>query len=227
MGEIKERLNFIYKNIEEAKARGENASENVKLIAVSKTKPIEDMLEAYGCGVRDFGENYVQEIVTKYDSISKDARIHMIGHLQTNKVSKIIDKVYMIHSVDSIKLLKEIEKQAVKHDVESMPVLLEVNVAKEESKFGFKTDELNQAITFAGQECPHIEVRGLMTSAPITDDQETNRIHFKELKKMADKYGLPELSMGMTGDYIVAVEEGSTMVRIGTAVFGKRAYAND
>lgn len=222
---IKERLDFIYKNIEEARIRGERASEDVKLIAVSKTKPAEDMLKAYEYGIRDFGENYVQEIVAKYDSIPADARIHMIGHLQTNKVSKIIDKVYMIHSVDSAKLLKEIEKQASKYGVACMPVLLEVNVAKEESKFGFNTDELDGILKLAMEECPHISVRGFMTSAPITDEQELNRIYFHELKNLAEKYGLPELSMGMTGDYIVAVEEGATMVRIGTAIFGERDYS--
>ena len=222
---IKERLDFIYKNIEEARIRGERASEDVKLIAVSKTKPAEDMLKAYEYGIRDFGENYVQEIVAKYDSIPADARIHMIGHLQTNKVSKIIDKVYMIHSVDSAKLLREIEKQAFKYDVACMPVLLEVNVAKEESKFGFNTDELDGILKLAMEECPHISVRGFMTSAPITDEQELNRIYFHELKNLTEKYGLPELSMGMTGDYIVAVEEGATMVRIGTAIFGERDYS--
>ena len=225
MEEIKERLDFIYKNIEEARIRGERASEDVKLIAVSKTKPAEDMLKAYEYGIRDFGENYVQEIVAKYDSIPADARIHMIGHLQTNKVSKIIDKVYMIHSVDSAKLLREIEKQAFKYDVACMPVLLEVNVAKEESKFGFNTDELDGILKLAMEECPHISVRGFMTSAPITDEQELNRIYFHELKNLTEKYGLPELSMGMTGDYIVAVEEGATMVRIGTAIFGERDYS--
>ena len=222
---IKERLDYIYKNIEEARIRGERASEDVKLIAVSKTKPAEDMLKAYEYGIRDFGENYVQEIVAKYDSIPADARIHMIGHLQTNKVSKIIDKVYMIHSVDSAKLLREIEKQAFKYDVACMPVLLEVNVAKEESKFGFNTDELDGILKLAMEECPHISVRGFMTSAPITDEQELNRIYFHELKNLTEKYGLPELSMGMTGDYIVAVEEGATMVRIGTAIFGERDYS--
>ena len=149
----------------------------------------------------------------------------MIGHLQTNKVSKIIDKVYMIHSVDSAKLLREIEKQAFKYDVACMPVLLEVNVAKEESKFGFNTDELDGILKLAMEECPHISVRGFMTSAPITDEQELNRIYFHELKNLTEKYGLPELSMGMTGDYIVAVEEGATMVRIGTAIFGERDYS--
>lgn len=222
---IKERLDFIYKNIEEARIRGERASEDVKLIAVSKTKPAEDMLKAYEYGIRDFGENYVQEIVAKYDSIPSDARIHMIGHLQTNKVAKIIDKVYMIHSVDSAKLLREIEKQASKYDVACMPVLLEVNVAKEESKFGFNTDELDGILKLAMEECPHISVRGFMTSAPATDEQELNRIYFHELKNLAEKYGLPDLSMGMTGDYVVAVEEGATMVRIGTAIFGERDYS--
>ncbi len=221
---IKERLDYIYKNIEEARRRGEKASKEVRLIAVSKTKPVEEMLEAYEYGVRDFGENYVQEITAKYDSIPSDARIHMIGHLQTNKVAKIIDKVYMIHSVDSVKLLKEIEKQSVKYNIACMPILLEVNVAKEESKFGFNTDELENILKLAADECPHICVRGFMTSAPITEDQETNRIYFHELRSLAENFELPELSMGMTGDYIVAVEEGATMVRIGTAIFGKREY---
>lgn len=213
------------------------ATEEVRLIAVSKTKPVEDILEAYGEGVRDFGENYVQEIAEKYGKLPEDVRIHMIGHLQTNKIKKVIGKVGMIHSVDSLHLAEALSKEAGKLEM-PQDVLLEVNIAQEETKYGFSAAELMAAlpelIRLTG-----IRIRGLMTSAPITEDPESNRKYFKKMKELLSSMrelmgalGVPdealptELSMGMTGDYKVAVEEGATMVRVGTAVFGARDYSH-
>ena len=215
---------------------GRNAS-NVTLIAVSKTKPVSALKEAYDAGCRDFGENKVQEIMDKYDKLPDDIRWHMIGHLQTNKVKYIIDKVYMIHSVDSIKLADVISKEAVKHGV-TAKILLEVNVAEEESKFGADTEEVRALYEHAAS-LPGIEVCGLMTVAPYTVDAETNRQYFVVLRQLSvdiiqqnkdnDNSGHPldkiELSMGMTGDYQVAAEEGATMVRVGTGIFGERDYS--
>ncbi len=212
------------------------ATEEVRLIAVSKTKPVEDILEAYGEGVRDFGENYVQEIAEKYGKLPEDVRIHMIGHLQTNKIKKVIGKVGMIHSVDSVHLAEALSKEALKLEM-PQEVLLEVNIAQEETKYGFSAAELMavipELIRLTG-----IRIRGLMTSAPVTEDPESNRIYFKRMKELLSSMrelmgtlGVPEeelpseLSMGMTGDYRVAVEEGATMVRVGTAVFGARDYS--
>ena len=215
---------------------GRNASD-VTIIAVSKTKPVSALQEAYDAGCRDFGENKVQEIMDKYDKLPGDIRWHMIGHLQTNKVKYIIDKVYMIHSVDSIKLADVISKEAVKHGV-TAKILLEVNVAEEESKFGIDSEEVRALYEHAAS-LPGIEVCGLMTVAPYTVDPETNRQYFVVLRQLSvdiirqnkdnDNSGHPldkiELSMGMTGDYQVAAEEGATMVRVGTGIFGERDYS--
>ena len=181
-------------------------------------------------GCRDFGENKVQEILDKYDKLPDDIRWHMIGHLQTNKVKYIVDKVCMIHSVDSVKLAKEISKEAVKHGV-CVPVLLEVNVAKEESKYGFMAEELPGAVEEIAP-LPGIRVEGLMTIAPFVEDAEENRIYFKQLKQLAvdisvkniDNIHMSILSMGMSGDYLVAVSEGATYVRVGSSIFGSRTY---
>lgn len=221
----------ILENVQAVRARiavacersGRDAS-SVRLIAVSKTKPVSDMLEAYAAGCRDFGENYVQEILEKDGQLPADARIHMIGHLQTNKVGKIVDKVAEIHAVDSLHLAREIEKQAAKRNIPAVKVLLEVNVAEEASKFGFAYDEIGDVLAELQGTCPHLEVLGLMTSAPMTEAPEENRIYFRKLREAAQQNGLRELSMGMTGDFEVAVEEGATMVRIGTAIFGARDY---
>lgn len=205
-------------------------SNNITLIAVSKTKPIPDLLEAYNAGARDFGENKVQEIVEKYDKLPNDVRWHMIGHLQTNKVKYIIDKVWAIHSVDSLKLAEVISKEAAKHKL-TMPIFIEVNVADEETKFGVKVDELPDFIDKI-KDLPNITIMGLMTVAPYVDNPEENRQHFVTLKQLSvdisrknidNRYG-NLLSMGMTNDFEVAISEGSNFVRVGTGIFGKREY---
>lgn len=205
-------------------------AESCTLIAVSKTKPVEMLKEAYEAGCRDFGENKVQEIMDKYDKLPEDIRWHMIGHLQTNKVKYIVDKVAMIHSVDSVKLAKEISKEAVKHGV-CVPVLLEVNVAKEDSKYGFMAEELMEAVEEIAV-LPGIRVEGLMTIAPFVENAEENRVYFGQLKQLSvdisakniDNICMRILSMGMSGDYLVAVSEGATFVRVGSSIFGSRTY---
>lgn len=206
-------------------------SDDVTLIAVSKTKPVSMIMDAYETGVRDFGENYVQELVDKVPVMPDDIRWHMIGHLQQNKVKYIIDKVCMIHSVDSVRLAEKIEKEAAKHDIE-MDILLEVNIASEESKFGFTPEEVLEAAKQIAA-FPHVHIKGLMTSAPYVEDGEENRIYFKKMYQLSvdiaskniDNICMCVLSMGMTSDYEVAVEEGATMIRVGTAIFGARDYS--
>ena len=193
-----------------------------RLIAVSKIKPVSDIMEAYEAGVRDFGENHVQEILEKIDQLPKDIRWHMIGHLQTNKVKDIVDKVYLIHSVDSIKLAKEIDKQAKKKDI-VVNILLEVNIAKEESKYGFMEEDLGAALEEI-RKLDNVKVLGLMCVAPYTDTPEDNRKYFKEMNELKKKYNLEILSMGMSNDYIIADQEGSTYIRVGTKIFGERDY---
>ncbi len=206
------------------------SSEDCTLIAVSKTKPVDMLLEAYEAGCRDFGENKVQELLDKYDKLPADIRWHMIGHLQTNKVKYIVDKVHMIHSVDSLRLAKEISKEAVKKNV-SVPVLLEVNVAEEETKYGFYVDELEEALVEIAL-LPGIKVKGLMTIAPFVENPEDNRVYFSQIKQLSvdisakniDNIDMNILSMGMTGDYLVAVSEGAAYVRVGSGIFGNRIY---
>lgn len=206
------------------------SSEDCTLIAVSKTKPVDMLLEAYEAGCRDFGENKVQELLDKYDKLPADTRWHMIGHLQTNKVKYIVDKVHMIHSVDSLRLAKEISKEAVKKNV-SVPVLLEVNVAEEETKYGFRVDELEEALVEIAL-LPGIKVKGLMTIAPFVENPEDNRVYFSQIKQLSvdisakniDNIDMNILSMGMTGDYLVAVSEGAAYVRVGSGIFGNRIY---
>ena len=202
----------------------------VTLIAVSKTKPVSMLKEAYDAGARCFGENKVQEIMDKHPQLPEDIQWHMIGHLQRNKVKYIVDKVSMIHSVDSLPLAQTIEQEAAKHNV-CVPVLLEVNVAQEESKFGLKMDEVLPLIETIA-DFPHIKVQGLMTIAPYVENAEDNRDFFRQLKKLSvdieakniNNVSMSVLSMGMTGDYQVAVQEGATMVRVGTGIFGERNY---
>lgn len=227
---LKEQLEQVNQNIQEACEKVKRNRDEVTLIAVSKTKPIEVLQEAYDLGVRVFGENKVQELVDKYEALPKDIEWHMIGHLQTNKVKYIIDKVAMIHSVDSLKLAETIEKEAAKKDCIAN-ILVEVNVAEEDSKFGLKVDEvlpfIEKISTF-----PHIRVKGLMTIAPFVENAEENRDIFTNLHKLSvdieakniDNTSMSVLSMGMTNDYEVAVEEGATMVRVGTGIFGARNY---
>ena len=228
---LAENLQQVNANIEKACAAVSRDPGEVTLVAVSKTKPVSMLQEAYDAGARVFGENKVQEIMDKYDQLPSDIQWHMIGHLQRNKVKYIIDKVAMIHSVDSLRLAQTIEQEAAKKDL-VMPILLEVNVAEEESKFGLATNEvlplLEKISIFS-----HIKVMGLMTSAPFVKNPEENREVFRTLKKLSvdinakniNNVNMSVLSMGMTGDYQVAVQEGSTMVRVGTGIFGERNYA--
>ena len=225
---VRENLEQVRKNIEEAcREVGRDPSE-VTLIAVSKTKPVPLLREAYDAGARCFGENKVQEIMDKYPQLPEDIQWHMIGHLQRNKVKYIVDKAAMIHSVDSLRLAEAIEQEAAKHKVQ-VPILLEVNVAEEESKFGFSLNETEAALREISQ-LPNVKVRGLMTIAPFVDEPEDNRQVFRELyeffidmkSKNIDNVTMNTLSMGMTGDFEVAIEEGATMVRVGTGIFGAR-----
>ena len=228
---LKDQLQEVEKRIQAACDRAGRKREEVTLIAVSKTKPVETLQEAYDLGVRIFGENKVQELTAKYEALPKDIHWHMIGHLQTNKVKYIIDKAELIHSVDSLKLAETIEKEAAKHDLIA-DILVEVNVAEEESKFGMKMEEVIPFVEKVSA-FPHVRVRGLMTIAPFVEDPEENRSIFADLHKLYidikknnhDNDTVSVLSMGMTNDYEVAIEEGATMVRVGTGIFGARNYA--
>lgn len=225
---IKENLEEIREKIRQACQRSGRREEDVTLISVSKTKPVEMLKEAYEAGSRDFGENRVQEIMEKYGQMPEDVRWHMIGHLQKNKVRQVIDKAVLIHSVDTVELAEQIEKDAAKRDL-TVDILLEVNVAEEESKFGFRTEEVEAAVMKI-KEFPHVHIKGLMTIAPFVSNSEDNREVFKKLyqlyvdirSKNIDNVNMSVLSMGMTGDYEVAVEEGATMIRVGTGIFGAR-----
>lgn len=227
---IQENIADVEKRIELAKEKSPFRQE-VTLIAVTKTKPIPMLEEAYAYGVRNFGENKVQELVEKYEKMPKDIRWHMIGHLQRNKVKYIVDKVYLIHSVDSYRLAEEISKEAVKKQVD-VNILLEVNVANEESKFGTATSAETISLAKEIAKLPNIYIKGLMTVAPYTENAEENRLYFAKLKQLAvdikneniDNINVDILSMGMTGDYEVAIEEGATYVRVGTGIFGERDY---
>ena len=228
---LRENLQEVEERIQEACRRAGRDRSEVTLVAVSKTKPVSMLKEAYDLGVRVFGENKVQEIREKYEALPKDIEWHMIGHLQTNKVKYIADKVSLIHSVDSLRLAETIEKEAVKHN-RIVDILLEVNVAEEESKFGIKTSEV-LALAENVVQLPHIRLRGLMTIAPFVENPEKNRAIFANLHKLyvdikeknIDNGTVSILSMGMTNDYEVAIEEGATMVRVGTGIFGARDYS--
>lgn len=225
---IKENLEEVREKIRQACQRSGRREEDVTLISVSKTKPVEMLKEAYEAGSRDFGENRVQEIMEKYGQMPEDVRWHMIGHLQKNKVRQVIDKAVLIHSVDTVELAEQIEKDAAKRDL-TVDILLEVNVAEEESKFGFRTEEVEAAVMKI-KEFPHVHIKGLMTIASFVSNSEDNREVFKKLyqlyvdirSKNIDNVNMSVLSMGMTGDYEVAVEEGATMIRVGTGIFGAR-----
>ncbi len=227
---IKENIQAVKETIARACEKSGRKAEDVTLIAVSKTKPVEMLMEAYACGCRDFGENKVQELLDKYEVMPKDIRWHMIGHLQRNKVKYIVDKVCMIHSVDSLRLAEEISKEATKKNI-CVNILIEVNVANEETKFGITCEEVRQLVQDVAK-LPNICIKGLMTIAPFVQDAEENRIYFSKLKKLAvdimeeniDNITMENLSMGMTGDYGVAVSEGATYVRVGTGIFGVRQY---
>jgi PLP dependent protein len=202
----------------------------VTLVAVSKTKPVEDILELYQLGQKDFGENYVQELVTKSSQLPDDIRWHFIGHLQTNKVKLIAPFVQLIHGVDSLKLLKEINKEAIKND-RIIDCLLQMHIAMEETKFGLDEEELKLVLHQTGNlERANIRVCGLMGMASFTENIPTVRNEFRNIKRVFDKYAgiknatlhMETLSIGMSGDHKTAIEEGSTMVRIGSLLFGER-----
>ena len=228
---LKENLKNVQNNIKKACERVGRKPEEVTLVAVSKMKPLSDIEELLETGQLEYGENYVQELCDKYENISKPVHWHMIGHLQTNKVKYIIDKVSMVHSVDSVRLAEAIEKEAAKKDI-CMPVLVEVNVAGEESKFGLSVEEVLPFLKEISS-YEHLQVKGLMTIAPFVANPEENREVFQKLKKLSvdiaakniNNVNMSVLSMGMTNDYQVAVEEGATMVRVGTGIFGERDYS--
>ena len=225
---IKEQLDEVRERVREACLRAGRAPEDVTLIAVSKTKPAQAVQEAYDAGARDFGENKVQEILQKKPVLPQDIRWHMIGHLQRNKVHQVIGKAVLIHAVDSLRLAEQIESEAAKRDLD-VDVLLEINVAKEESKYGFFLEDAEEAIRRISA-LPHVHIRGLMTIAPFVENPEENRGIFKKLyqfsvdinDKNIDNVTMGVLSMGMSGDFEVAIEEGATMVRVGTSIFGAR-----
>lgn len=223
-------IDLVEQNIKEACKRAGRTSEDVTLIAVSKTKPVSMLLAAYEHGCRHFGENKVQELVDKYEQLPKDIKWHMIGHLQRNKVKYIVDKAYLIHGVDSLRLAEEISKEAAKKKV-TAHILVEINIAKEDTKFGAdKEDALHLVSEIA--KLPSVKIEGLMTIAPFVENPEKNRQYFADLKQLSvdimrkniDNVNMSVLSMGMTGDYEVAVEEGATYVRVGTGIFGERHY---
>ena len=227
---IRENLEIVEKNISAACKRAGRERSEVTLIAVSKTKPVSDIRQAMDCGITVFGENKVQEIRDKTDEIKEKLSFHMIGHLQVNKVKYLPGRVCMIHSVDNRKLADEIERQAQKHDM-VMDVLVEVNMAGEDSKFGIAPEDAPDFVREISS-LKHLNVRGLMTIAPYTDDPESNRQYFRGLRELKDSINamniegicMDTLSMGMTGDYEVAIEEGATFVRVGTGIFGERNY---
>ena len=229
---VKENLMEVESRVQAACKRAGRPREDVLLIAVSKTKPVELIREIMETGTKDFGENKVQEMCSKIEEIKEPLNWHLIGHLQRNKVNYIVDKACLIHSVDSLRLAEEIQKEAVKKGVDKVPVLIEVNMAQEASKDGINASETEELVREIAK-LPNVQIRGLMTIAPFVDDPEENRVHFQAMRRLRDQLRamdipgveMTELSMGMTNDFEVAIEEGTTMVRVGTAIFGERNYA--
>lgn len=225
---IGENLNLVNQNIQKACGIAGRNTSDVTLIAVSKTKPVSMLMEAYKYGCREFGENKVQELTQKYDEMPKDIHWHMIGHLQRNKVKYVVGKVALIHSVDSLKLAEEISREAVKKQTK-VSILIEVNIAGEDSKYGVEPVNAEKLVREAAL-LPGICIKGLMAIAPFVEDPEENRQYFALLKQLSvdikqkniDNVNMNVLSMGMTGDYLVAIEEGATYVRVGTGIFGNR-----
>ena len=228
---LKDNLYQVEERIRAACSRCGRSPEDITLVAVSKTKPVSMIGEIYAEGIRNFGENKPQELRDKYDLLPPDIRWHMIGHLQKNKIKYVVGRACMIHSVDSLELAAAIDSQAAKNNI-VMPVLAEVNVAGEETKFGLHPDDV-PAFAEAVSKLKNIHLCGLMTIAPFVDDPEENRVHFRNLRKLSidirskniDNITMRELSMGMTNDYEVAIEEGATIVRVGTGIFGERDYS--
>lgn len=227
---VKENYKYIKQQVDETARNCGRDPEDITLIAVSKTKPLENIEELITIGVKDFGENKVQELCDKYENVSAPVNFHLIGHLQTNKVKYIVDKACLIHSVDSVKLAQTIQKEAAKKGVIAQ-ILIEVNVAEEDSKFGLHTEEVLPFVEEIAS-YPNVHVNGLMTIAPFVENPDENRGYFRTLKQLSldiaskniDNIDMNVLSMGMTNDYKVAIEEGATMVRVGTAIFGARNY---
>ena len=231
---IQDNYRAVREKINETCKRVGRKPEEVTLIAVSKTKPLSDIEKLIKIDVIEFGENKPQELRDKFDEVSTPVRFHQIGHLQTNKVKYIINKAVLIHSVDSIKLASVIEKEAEKRNIH-VNVLIEVNYAGEDTKFGVSKEEVLPLVKEIAEKYRHINIRGLMTIAPFVDDPEENRPIFKGMHELLidiksqniDNVDMSILSMGMTNDYVVAVEEGATMVRVGTAIFGERQYKGE
>ena len=227
---LKENLKEVQENILKACEKSGRNPEDVTLIAVSKTNPVPMLQEIYDENIRDFGENKVQELVEKYDELPQDIKWHMIGHLQRNKVKYIVDKVCLIHSVDSYRLAEEINIQAKKKNI-TVPILVEVNIAEESSKFGIHAEDAIALVEQIAQ-LENVRIKGLMTIAPLVENPEDNRQYFRNIRQLSvdiaakniDNVSMNVLSMGMTGDYMVAIEEGATMVRVGTGIFGERNY---
>lgn len=227
---LRDNLKKVEENIQAACDRSGRNRDEITLIAVSKTKPVEMLQEIYNENIRDFGENKVQELCDKIEKMPSDIKWHMIGHLQRNKVKYIVGKVALIHSVDSYRLAEEISIQAKKHNT-IVPILVEVNIAHEESKFGISEED---AILLVKEisELENIRIMGLMTIAPYVENPEDNRMYFRKIKELSvdinskniDNVSMEIISMGMTGDYEVAIEEGATMIRVGTGIFGARNY---
>ena len=232
MEDFKQNLEIIEENIRRACERAGRSRDEVTLIAVSKTKPIPDLQAVYDLNIRDFGENKVQELTGKIEEMPDDIKWHMIGHLQRNKVKYIVDKVALIHSVDSLRLAEEISKQAIKKEV-NVDILIEINIGDEDSKFGVSTEEVIKLVEDVAK-LENIYVKGLMCVAPYVVDSEENRAFFHKIKDLSldimkkniDNVSMSILSMGMSNDYEIAIEEGATMVRIGSNLFGKRDYSN-
>ena len=230
---LKENLANVEKNIEQACKNAGRSRDEVTLIAVSKTKPVEMLQEIYDENIRDFGENKVQELCSKMEQLPSDIRWHMIGHLQRNKVKYIVGKVELIHSVDTYRLAEEINIQAKKQNV-IVPILVEVNIAHEEAKFGISAEDAILLVEEISK-LENIRIKGLMTIAPYVENPEDNRLYFRKIKQLSvditnkniDNVFMEILSMGMTGDYMVAIEEGATMVRVGTGIFGERNYKQE
>lgn len=228
---IKENIGYINELKAAAAQRSGRTGDDVLLVAVTKLHDVSEINEAIDCGITDIGENKVQEIMNKYDRV-KPVRWHLIGHLQTNKVKYIIDKVSMIHSVDSLKLAQEIDKRAAQHNL-TMDILIQVNSAMEESKFGITTEETGQLIRDILDTCPNVRLRGMMCIAPFEDNPEDARVYFEQVKALYDEYGKMDhpnldfryLSMGMSNDFEVAIEAGSNLIRVGTMIFGARDYS--
>ena len=227
---LEQNLRNVQAKIAAACERANRNPEDVLLVAVSKTKPLSDVEELIKCNQQDFGENKVQELVDKYENVSTSVNWHLIGHLQTNKVKYIVDKAFLIHSVDSVHLAKEIEKEAAKKGVIAK-ILIQVNIAKEDTKFGISEEDIYDLIDEI-KNFEHIQIEGLMTIAPFVENPEINRVHFRNLHQLSldikskniDNVNMNVLSMGMTNDYEVAIEEGATIVRVGTGIFGARNY---